>query len=125
MKKRQPEKMHEVGIATEIYRMSRAIAEEHGGGPLEDVFVRVGELTAVEPDLLEFAWQALTMETPDARSKLHVEYCPAVQMCQSCGQTPERARGRWLPLCPNCGTLLKVEGGQELDLERVSFLEKE
>jgi hydrogenase nickel incorporation protein HypA/HybF len=115
--------MHEVGIATEIYRMSRAIAEERGGGALQEVFVRVGELTAVEPDLLTFAWQAITLETPDQGSKLIVEFCPAEQKCGNCGQVPERARGRWLPLCPNCGTLLKVEGGQELDLERVSFLE--
>ena len=57
--------MHELGIATEIYRVSRRAGDERGAGALERVKVAVGELSAVEPDLLRFAWEAVVRDGPD------------------------------------------------------------
>src|SRR6476619_140534 len=51
--------VHEVGLAAEIYRIARDAAEARGGGRLEAVTVVVGDLAAVEPDLLDFAWNAV------------------------------------------------------------------
>ena len=113
--------MHELSIAEEIYRASRAAVAEHGSGRLERVVVAVGELAAVEPELLVFAWAALTQDGPDAGSALEVEWRKARQHCAACREEKPRSEGGWLRLCPDCGGPLAVTGGTELDLLRVTF----
>ena len=115
--------MHETGIAAEIYAISRQTVDANGGGRLSSVKVLVGELSAVEPDLLAFAWEAITSGGPDAGSRLDVEWRAARQTCAGCGEIPERAPGTWLRLCPRCGGALRVEGGDELDVRDVTFEE--
>lgn len=114
--------MHELSIAEEIYRASRAAVAGHGAGRLERVTVAVGELAAIEPDLLEFAWQALTEGGPDAGSTLEVEWHAARQFCAACNADKPRSDGTWLRLCPDCSRPLNVTGGMELDLLRVTYL---
>lgn len=113
--------MHELSIATEILRLARRTVTEGGGGRLETVRVAVGELSAIEPDLLSFAWEALTADGPDAASRLVVDFRACRQLCSSCGVVPGRAPGEWLRLCPSCEAPLRVEGGDELDLLSVTF----
>lgn len=115
--------MHETGIAAEIYAISRRTADGHGGGRLASVKVLVGELSAIEPDLLTFAWVAITSGGPDAGARLDVEWRAARQTCHACGEIPERAKGTWLKLCPRCGGGLRIEGGDELDIRDVTFEE--
>ncbi len=117
--------LHELSIAQEIYRTSRAAVAGHGAGRLETVKVAVGELSAVEPDLLVFAWQALTQGGADAASELEVEWRPARQFCAGCNADQPRSPGTWLRLCPQCGMPLAVSGGDELDVLQVTFLPDE
>lgn len=113
--------MHEISLALEIQRIARAAAGRHDGR-IEAVTVSVGELTAVEPCLLEYAWEAVTAGGPDAGSRLHVEWRPARQICAVCGVLAEHAPGSWLRICPGCGGVVRVEGGADLDVLRVSFV---
>lgn len=116
--------MHEVGLAAEIYRIARDAAEARGGGRLEVVTVVVGDLAAVEPDLLDFAWTAVIGGGPDEGARLVVDWRPARQHCVLCGDVAERVAGSWLRLCPRCGEPLAVIGGDELEVRTVEFLEK-
>lgn len=116
--------MHEMGLVAEVHAVARAVADARRGGPLESVTIVVGELAAVEPDLLHFAWQALVAGGPDADAELVVEFRRARQLCTACGEIAERAPGTWLRLCPLCGRALAVEGGDELDVRSVSFSER-
>lgn len=115
--------MHEMGLAAEVYRIARSAADSGGGGRLETVTIVVGELAAVEPDLVEFAWRAVVGETADAGARLVVEWRRALQTCAECGEIAERAAGSWLRLCPRCSGPLAVRGGDELDVRRVAFSE--
>ncbi len=109
--------MHELGIATEAHRICRAsVPAEHR---LVRVELAVGELSAVEPELLRYAWESVVVGTPDEACALEVTWCPARQTCEACGEIAERVRGSWLKLCPRCERPLRVEGGQELDVVRV------
>lgn len=109
--------MHELGIAIEAHRLCRAdLAAEQR---LVRVELAVGELSAVEPELLRYAWESVVAGTPDAACELVVAWCPARQTCAACGDIAERVPGSWLKLCPRCGQPLRVEGGQELDVVRV------
>ena len=115
--------MHEMGLAVEIRRLAREAVAGRGPGRIEIVRVAVGELSAVEPDLLEFAWEAAVAGTEDAASKLEVDFRPARQTCRACGEIAGRAPGSWLRLCPRCGDALTVSGGDDLDVLRVVFEE--
>ncbi len=112
-----------MGVAQEIFRIGRESADANGGGRLATVTVAVGELAAIEPDLLSFAWEAVTADGPDAGSRLVVEWRPARQLCGACGEVAERAAGSWLRLCPRCGLPLRIEGGDDLDVLHVEFEE--
>lgn len=105
----------------EIHRIARQAAVENGGARLESVKVAVGELSALEPELLVFAWEGLTAGTPDDGSVLQVEWRPARQECTGCGRAAERGRGTWLRVCEACGGLLRVDGGDELDVLSVTL----
>ena len=120
-----PEPVHETALAAEILKIARASAEANGGGRLTAVSIVVGELSAVEPDLIAFAWEAVTSGTDAAGSTLEVEFRRARQICRVCGDVAERAAGSWLRLCPRCQEPLRVEGGDELDVARVTFEEME
>jgi len=112
--------VHEMSIAVAIHRASREAVVEPGGH-LEIVKVAVGELSAVDPQLLGYAWEALTRDGPDEGARLEVDWHPARQNCIDCGEQKKRAEGSWLRLCPDCGLPLQVEGGDELDVMQVSW----
>lgn len=113
--------MHELSLATEVLRTCRTRIDAQGGGRLERVRLAVGELAAVEPELLRFAWDALVQGGPDAGAALEVEWRRARQVCAHCGHAPERAAGEWLARCPRCARPLRIEGGDELDLLSFSY----
>jgi hydrogenase nickel incorporation protein HypA/HybF len=117
--------VHELSIAHEILRTCRGAVAGHGPGRLETVRVAVGELSAIEPELLRFAWEALTAEGPDAGSRLDVEWRPARQHCLACGEDKPRSAGTWLRVCPDCGAVLEVDGGDELDVLQLTFVPDE
>jgi hydrogenase nickel incorporation protein HypA/HybF len=113
--------VHELSVATELYAACRDEIALRGGGVLASVTVDVGELSAVEPDLLRFAWEAVVAETADGGAALEVCWCSARQTCPACGPVAERQPGTWLRLCPHCEAPLLVEGGRELDIVRLEF----
>jgi hydrogenase nickel incorporation protein HypA/HybF len=114
-----------MGIALDIYRICRETVRAHDGGRLQSVRVAIGELAAVEPELLAFAWEAALAGEEDAGAELRIDWCPALQQCASCGEVKERAPGSWLRLCPDCGQPLQVSGGDELDVLEVTFAQEE
>ena len=116
--------VHEMGIAIEVYRTCRETIEEHGGGRLQGVRLAVGELSAVEPDLLVSAWEAVVFDSSDVGAELEIRWCPALQFCSSCDQTKERSEGSWMRVCPDCGFPLQVSGGDELDVLDLTFEEE-
>jgi Zn finger protein HypA/HybF involved in hydrogenase expression len=84
--------------------------------------MEIGELAAVEPDLLKFAWEAATTDGPHAGAILDVLWCSAVQRCAHCGEEKRRSEGSWLRICPDCGMPLEVSGGDQLDVIDVTLV---
>jgi len=115
--------MHEMGIALGILRICREAAP--GPGRISRVRVAIGELAAVEPELLLSAWEAAVPGTPAADSVLDIRFCPARQLCASCGEIEGRVPGSWLRLCPSCGMPLAIEGGDELDVLELEYIEED
>jgi len=107
--------MHEVGIANAILEAVSMEARRNGHGLPCRVGVRIGELAAVDPDALRFAFEALTRDTALARLTLVIEACPLRHRCCHCGEA--FAVSDFLLECPRCGsTSTECIGGDELEL---------
>lgn len=113
--------MHEVSIAAGLLEAADRLLPP--GARLEEIYVAVGELSAVEPDLLMYAWEGLRADTPHAEAELHVEWRQARQYCPACQCEFPRPEHGWLDACPRCDSPLEIRGGYELDLLRLVYTE--
>jgi len=106
--------MHELGIASSIIeRMERTAREQNAR--VTKVGVRIGELSAVDPDALSFGFEVLTKDTPFEGVKLEIEFCRRVQRCRDCAHQFETEA--MFTECPQCGSLHTLcIGGDELDI---------
>lgn len=95
--------MHEMGIANSILDGVAAELHRRPGSRAVKVGVRIGELAGIDPDALNFAFEALTIDTPLAGVKLDVEYVAPRSRCREC--TREFEVHNYELLCPACGSL--------------------
>ena len=115
--------MHEVGIASSILECVAAEAKKHPGAQLVSVCVRIGELSNVDKDALDFAFEALTRETELEHLKLVVEWCPRRQKCTACSE--EFAVQDFELACPTCGSAQTTcISGTELDIAYIELEEE-
>ncbi len=107
--------MHELGIASTIIEAVKSEAEKHAGARPCRVCVRIGELAAVDPESLRFAFDVLTRDTALADLILEIQTCPLRYRCSGCGEL--FSAKEFLSVCPRCGGAQTVcVGGDELDL---------
>jgi len=107
--------MHEMSITRCVLDAVAREMERHGLTRLEKVRLRVGELTAVEPDSLRFCFDASIKATPMEGASLEIEDVPLTGRCNACGAkfriTAFRAE------CPECGgRSIDRLTGSELDI---------
>lgn len=113
--------MHEIGIASSILECVEAESQRHPGAQILAVGVRIGELSNVDKDALDFAFEALTRDTDLENLKLEIEWCPWRQRCRSCSE--EYTVQNMEVSCPKCGANHSTcIGGTELD---IAYLELE
>jgi len=113
--------MHEIGIASSILECVKAEAQRRAGVQVIAVGVRIGELSNVDKDALDFAFEVLTRDTPLQALKLEVEWCPRRQKCINCAE--EFLVQDFNLACPKCGANHSTcISGTELD---VAYLELE
>ncbi len=112
--------MHETSIAFSILETAQRLA---GSGRLQTIRIAVGELCAVEPELLRFAWEAVVAGGTHASADLEIDWRPARQFCPNCNEEKSRDGGNWLVHCPDCGEALRIEGGYELEILEISYTE--
>ncbi|HEV2304572.1 MAG TPA: hydrogenase maturation nickel metallochaperone HypA [Candidatus Acidoferrales bacterium] len=113
--------MHEMGIANSVLdavrKESRRFPESH----VCKVVVRIGELAGVDPEAVDFCFEALVRGTSWEPLELEIEFCPRRYRCCSCGHS--YAAQNDVSACPACGgTESQFSGGDELEL---AYLEVE
>ena len=115
--------MHEVGIASSILECVAAEAQKHPGAQLVSVCVRIGELSNVDKDALDFAFEALTRGTNLEHLKLVVEWCPRRHKCVSCSE--DFVVKDFDLACPKCGSAqTTLISGTELDIAYIELEEE-
>ena len=113
--------MHELGIAQSVLEEVSAEAARHPGTRPVKVRMRIGELAAVDPEALRFAFEALTIDTELAGLQLEIETCPRRHRCLDC--STEFLVKDFDFACPHCGsTRNQCVSGEQLEL---AFLELE
>ena len=115
--------MHELGIAQSVLETVQAESAKRNAKPLK-VGLRVGELSAIDPDALRFSFEALTTETDLQGLELQIEVRPRRHRCADCGT--EFAIKDFIFDCPQCGgNCSDCISGEELDLAYIELEEYE
>jgi len=88
------------------------------------VGLRIGELSAIDPDALRFSFEALTRETDLEGLELEIEIRPRCHRCLECGS--EFNVKDYVFECPQCGANRnECISGEELDLAYMELEEHE
>lgn len=107
--------MHELSIAMSI--VDAALEEgQRRGVAVSAVHLRLGALSGVVKDALQFSWEVATQDTALAGSNLIVEDVPVVIYCAQCKAERELASVQSFA-CPECGTpTMDIRHGKELEV---------
>jgi hydrogenase nickel incorporation protein HypA/HybF len=108
--------MHEYSIVQALYDTVVAQAAAHRAVSVQGVYVRIGELSGVDPGLLDTAWRTFRVRTICDTAPMDVEVVAARWECKVCGG--EVPRGEILQ-CPACGGRVRLAEGDEIVLNRI------
>lgn len=110
--------MHETSIVSALLDQIDAQARAHGAAAVRRVELSLGEMSGVEPELLEIAFRTYREGTVCAEAELTLRRVPVRWECERCGHTPER--GGFLQ-CPHCKGPAKLVQGDEITLDRLEM----
>jgi len=121
--------MHELSIAASIVE---AVAESLAARPdipagsrVTEVRLRLGVLSAVIEDSLQFCWGIAVDKTPLKESKLVIQMLPVMVHCSRCNLDSE-LEGANSFRCPQCGKpASEIRQGRELEIESIEIEEPE
>ncbi len=110
--------MHEMSIVSGVIDAVRTSAENAGAERVLKITLRIGDMTEVIDEALEFAFEALTEGTMCEGAELEVIKVHPRSLCLECLE--EFDHDRFHRLCPKCGsyetTLLQ---GRELAIDSI------
>jgi hydrogenase nickel incorporation protein HypA/HybF len=111
--------MHELSIVQNIVEIAEDAVIDAGANRVEAVYVRVGALSGVVRDALEFAYDVATKGTLLEGSRLVVEELPIVLYCADCGAERVLDDVRVIR-CPACGAAtVNIVQGRELEIDSI------
>jgi len=107
--------MHELSIMQSALNVALEQARQAGAGRVHAIRLRIGALSGVVPDALEFAFEALAPGTAAEGAELAIEHVPARFWCATC--TREFESEDMLAECPGChGLSGELRGGREMEV---------
>ena len=108
--------MHEYSIVQALYDSVVAQAAAHQALSVQGVHVRIGELSGVDPGLLDTAWRTFRIHTICDTAPMDVEIVAARWTCVSCGGAVPKGA---VLQCPACGGRVRLAEGDEIVLNRI------
>ncbi len=110
--------MHELSIAQSILETVREYVPEEDLRYVSQVKLRVGSLSGVVPESLDFSFRAITAETPLQKTRLEIQHVPFMVQCSVCHQTSSNDVG--IVLCESCrSSNVYIISGLELDIAEI------
>ena len=112
--------MHELAICRGIITQVTAIAAEHNAQHVDRIYLKIGPLSGVEPDLLRSAFPIASARSVASDAALVIQSLPIRVHCKSCHAESEVAINKII--CGHCGDWqTELVSGDELLLERVEL----
>ncbi len=113
--------MHELSVCQAMVTQVETIARTHGARGVRRVFLRVGPLSGVEPQLLAQAFPLACAGTVVQQADLCIETLPLRVHCDTCGEESPALPNRLV--CGACGDWhTKIISGDELLLTSVELI---
>ena len=107
--------MHELSIMQSALSLALDQAKQAKAVRVHKIRLRIGALSGVVPDALQFAFEALTPGTLAEGAELTVEHVPARFWCVTC--TREFQSNDMFAECPDCHSLSgELRAGREMEL---------
>ncbi|MEW6413215.1 MAG: hydrogenase maturation nickel metallochaperone HypA [Candidatus Zixiibacteriota bacterium] len=107
--------MHELAIANSIVNTVLKQVEKQNLGRVNAVGLRIGALSDVVPEALEFGFSAIIAGTALEGARLKIENVPVLATCTDCAAT--FGVKELVFACPECRSRnVELEQGQELDI---------
>jgi hydrogenase nickel incorporation protein HypA/HybF len=112
--------VHELSIAQSIVEIVEQTASANGSGRVRSIKLRIGELSGVVVDSLDFCFLAITAGTKLEGAHLEIEHVPLTAECRSCRQTFAVQNNVFL--CPFCKSgVCSVVSGRELQVSEIEL----
>ncbi|MFO7769726.1 MAG: hydrogenase maturation nickel metallochaperone HypA [bacterium] len=112
--------MHELPIAESVLELALEHAERAGGGRITGLHLRIGRLSSVVDESLQFYWDLISEDTPAEGARLHFHRVPLKFRCGACGRTFEPDDEDFS--CTRCGSPeVRVVQGKEFHLEAIDL----
>src|SRR5512140_321330 len=106
--------MHELSIMESALNLALGQARESRASRVHVLRLRIGALSGVVPDALQFAFEALTPGTPAEGAQLIIENVPARFWCETCRREFEAAD--LFAECPGCSRPSgELRAGREME----------
>ena len=112
--------MHELSIAQSIIDIVTQHLPDDNHAHVKSVIVRIGKLSNVLPDSLNFCFEAITKDTNFEKTELVIKIIPITIECKQCGKVSEIESYTFL--CPSCeSTNISVISGNDLNVEEIEL----
>lgn len=107
--------MHEIGLMQQALGAVFARLDELDAQKVLAIRMRIGPLSGVVPEALEFAFSSLTPGTPAEGARLEIEHEPVCCWCRDCENEFEMKD--WNYTCSSCGgTNIEIRRGTEMEV---------
>ena len=115
--------MHELSIALNIVDIASETARKNGARRVEALYLKLGALSGVAKDALEFSWELACADVAALEgARLVIEEIPVVVRCAGCGRdaTVESINKM---VCPNCRAFVStIVAGRELEITALEII---
>lgn len=104
--------MHELAITENILKTALPKAEESGAKKILEVRLKIGELSGVVPECVQYYFDLIAKGTIAEGAKIKAESIPVQIVCRDCGYEGilDRKRNR----CPACeSSSFSITGGRD------------
>ncbi len=120
--------MHEISIAGAIIDAVLDAARKNEAKKVEEVFIEIGELTALNPEQLKFIFETITAGTIAEGARYNIEVIKPLINCKKCEYNGPieffEKLHFFLPVikCPKCGeTEIDIIAGRDCCVKKIKI----
>jgi hydrogenase nickel incorporation protein HypA/HybF len=115
--------MHELGVAQNILEIVQQSVPENQAKAVREIRLRIGQLSGIVPDSLDFCFTAIINGTDMQQARLAIEQIPTMSQCKECNH--RFGIEDWVFSCPVCRSPnLELISGKELEIVEIELADE-